>query len=126
MKFSRIIFAIAGIWGFLILTPLYFLLDRIGRMDPPPITHSGFYYGFVAVALAWQIAFLIIAADPVRLRPLMIAAMLEKFGYAATFIALYLQSSLTKGDLALGCIDLVFGMLFLVAYFKVRSPAGIA
>jgi hypothetical protein len=119
MKFSRIVFAIAGIWGFLILTPLYFMFDRIGQMDPPPITHSGFYYGFVAVALAWQIAFFIVASDPVRLRPFMIAAMLEKFGYAATFIALYLQSSLTKGDLVLSFIDLIFGVLFIVAYFKV-------
>lgn len=118
MKFSRIVFAIAGIWGILILTPLYFMFDVIGRQDPPPITHPAFYYGFVAVALAWQVALLIIARDPLRLRPLMIAATLEKFGYGGTFIALYLQSHLTKGDLALGCIDLLLGALFAVAFFK--------
>ena len=121
MRFAKIVFAIAGIWGILILTPLYFIFDLIGRQDPPPITHPAFYYGFVAVALAWQIAFLIIARDPVRLRPLMVAAVLEKFGYGGTFIVLYLQSRLTRGDLALGCIDLLFGVLFVAAFFKTQT-----
>ena len=121
MRFAKIVFAIAGIWGILILTPLYFIFDLIGRQDPPPITHPAFYYGFVAVALAWQIAFLIIARDPVRLRPLIVAAVLEKFGYGGTFIVLYLQSRLTRGDLALGCIDLLFGVLFVTAFFKTQT-----
>jgi hypothetical protein len=121
MKFAKIVFAIAGIWGILILTPLYFIFDLIGRQDPPPVTHPAFYYGFVAVALVWQIAFLIIARDPLRLRPLMVAAILEKFGYGGTFIVLYLRSRLTKGDLALGCIDLLFGVLFVAAFFKTKT-----
>jgi len=121
LRFAKIVFAIAGIWGILILTPLYFIFDLIGRQDPPPITHPAFYYGFVAVALAWQIAFLIIARDPVRLRPLIVAAVLEKFGYGGTFIVLYLQSRLTRGDLALGCIDLLFGVLFVTAFFKTQT-----
>jgi hypothetical protein len=118
MKFARIIFWIAGIWGVLVLTPLYFMFDLIGRQDPPPITHPAFYYGFVSVGLAFQIAFIVIARDPVRLRPMMIPSVIEKFGYGATFVVLYLQHRLTPGDLALGCIDLLFGVLFLAAFFK--------
>ena len=57
MKFAKIIFWIAGTYGLVIITPLYFLANRIGQQDPPPITHPGFYYGFVGVAIAWQIAF---------------------------------------------------------------------
>jgi hypothetical protein len=121
MKFAKITFYIAGIWGILILTPLYFMFDLIGRQDPPPITHPAFYYGFVAVALVWQIAFLIIARDPLRLRPLIVAAILEKFGYGGTFLVLYLQGRLTKGDLALGCIDLLFGVLFIAALFNTQT-----
>jgi hypothetical protein len=120
MKFSRIVFAFAGIWGILVLAPLYFIFDLIGRQDPPPITHPGFYYGFVSVGLAWQVAFLIIARDPVRLRPLIVASILEKIGGGGTFVVLYLQSRLTKGDLGLGCIDLLFAVLFAVAYFKTQ------
>jgi hypothetical protein len=118
MKFSRIVFAIAGIWGILVLAPLYFIFDLIGRQDPPPITHPGFYYGFVSVGLAWQITFLIIARDPLRLRPLIVASILEKLGGGGTFVVLYLQGRLTKGDLGLGCIDLLFAVLFSVAFFK--------
>jgi hypothetical protein len=54
MKFAKIVFWGAGIWGVLVLTPLYFMYDLIGRQEPPPITHPGFYYGFAGVALAWQ------------------------------------------------------------------------
>jgi type IV secretory pathway VirB3-like protein len=38
MKFSKIIFWIAAIWGLLILTPLYFMFNAIARQDPPPQT----------------------------------------------------------------------------------------
>jgi hypothetical protein len=56
MKFAKIVFRIAAIWGFLIVAPLYFIFDLIGKKDPPPITHPAFYYGFVGVALVWQVA----------------------------------------------------------------------
>ncbi|MFZ0418406.1 MAG: hypothetical protein WAM04_09880 [Candidatus Sulfotelmatobacter sp.] len=118
MKFARIVFWIAAIWGVLVLTPLYFMFDLIGRNDPPPITHPGFYYGFVSVGLAFQVAFIVIARDPVRLRPMMIPSVLEKFGYGATLLVLYLQNRLHPQDLALGGIDLLFGVLFLAAFFR--------
>jgi hypothetical protein len=118
MKFAKIVFWIAGVWGVMILAPLYFIFDMIGRNDPPPITHPAFYYGFVSVGLAIQIVFFVIARDPVRLRPMMIPSVLEKFGYGATLIALYLQHRLHPQDLALGGVDILFGALFLAAFFK--------
>jgi len=51
MKFAKIIFRVAGIWGVLTLTPLYFMFNLIGQKDPPPITHPAFFYGFVGAAL---------------------------------------------------------------------------
>ena len=68
MKFAKIVFRIAAIWGVLVLTPLYFMFNLIGRNDPPPITHPAFFYGFIGAGLAWQIAFFIIATDPARYR----------------------------------------------------------
>jgi hypothetical protein len=118
MKFAKVVFWIASIWGVVILTPLYFIFDMIGRNDPPPITHPAFYYGFVSVGLAFQAAFFVIALDPVRLRPMMIPSVLEKFGYGATLLVLYLQNRLHPQDLALGGIDVLFGLLFLAAFFK--------
>src|ERR1700685_1911605 len=118
MKFAKIVFLIAAIWGVLILSPLYFMFDMIGRQDPPPITHPAFYYGFISVGLAFQVAFIVIARDPVRLRPMMIPSVIEKFGYGATLLALYLQNRLHPQDLALGGVDVLFGVLFLAAYVK--------
>jgi len=121
MKFAKVIFWIAGIWGILVLAPLYFMFDVIGRQDPPAITHPGFYYGFISVGLAFQIAFIVIARDPLRLRPMMIPAVLEKFGYGATLLVLYLQQRLHASDLFLGAVDILFGALFLLAFFRTSA-----
>jgi len=51
MKFAKVVFWIAGMWGVLVLTPLYFIFDMIGRNDPPPITHPAFY--MASPALDW-------------------------------------------------------------------------
>jgi hypothetical protein len=118
MKFAKIVFWSAGIWGVLVLTPLYFIFDLIGQKDPPPITHPAFFYGFVGAGLAWQIAFFIIATDPVRYRPLMIPSVLEKFSYGIAVVILVAQSRMHVSDLAFGGNDLLLGILFIIAYFK--------
>jgi hypothetical protein len=121
MKFAKIVFWVAGIWGFLVLTPLYFMFDLIGRNDPPPITHPGFFYGFVGVSLVWQVAFIIIATDPVRYRPLMIPSVLEKVSYGAAVIVLVLQDRMHKSDMIFAGADLLLGVLFLIACFMTRA-----
>ncbi|HKM82036.1 MAG TPA: hypothetical protein VJY15_13870 [Candidatus Acidoferrum sp.] len=121
MKFAKVVFWVAGIWGVVVLAPLFFMFDLIGRKDPPAITHPGFFYGFAAVGLAWQIAFLFIARDPIRFRPLMIPSMVEKFGYGITVVVLVLQAKMHASDLAFAGTDLFLGVLFVVAYL--RTPA---
>ena len=123
MKFAKIVFRIAGIWGFLIITPLYFIFDVIGKKDPPPVTHPAFYYGFVGVALVWQFAFLIIASDPVRFRPLMIAAILEKLVYTIPVIILVSQKRMHPNDLVFAGIDLFLCVLFVMAYLRTPRAA---
>jgi hypothetical protein len=118
MKIAKIVFTVAGVWGLLILPPMYFMFDRIGQEYPPPITHPDLYYGFLAVTLAWQVAFLIISRDPARYRPLIVAAMLEKFGYVVTMVVLYLQGQLQFGQFAVAIPDLFLGLLFVAAFLK--------
>ena len=120
MKFAKVVFRIAGIWGVLVLTPLYFIFNMIGRQHPPPITHPGFYYGFVAVALAWQAVFVVIAHDPVRFRPMIIPSILEKFGYGVTLIVLYVQHRLHSSDLTFAGADLLLGVLFVIAFLATK------
>jgi hypothetical protein len=121
MKFAKVVFWIAGVYGILVITPLYFLYDTIGRQDPPPITHPGFYYGFAGCALAWQFAFIVIARDPLRFRAMMIPSVFEKFSFAVAQTVLYSQHRLHVSDLLLGCIDGMFGVLFFVSFFR-TSP----
>ena len=124
MKFARIVFWIAGIWGVLVLTPLYFMFDLIGRNDPPVITHPAFFYGFVGAGLAWQIAFFVIATSPARYRPLMIPSVLEKFSYGIAVVILVMQHRMRASDLIFGGVDLLLGLLFVIAYFTTpRRPA---
>ena len=118
MRFAKVVFWIAGIWGLLVITPLYFMFDLIGRQDPAPITHPGFFYGFVGAALAWQIAFLFIARDPVRYRPLMIPSIIEKLSYGGAVVILVLQARMRGSDLVFAGMDLVLGVLFVMAYFR--------
>jgi hypothetical protein len=124
MKFAKVVFWVAGIWGVLVITPLYFIFDLIGRQDPPEITHPGFYYGFAGCALAWQIAFLFIGANPVRLRPMMIPSVVEKFTFGVAVVALVMQGRMHSGDLVFAGTDFTLGVLFVVAWVVTREKGG--
>lgn len=121
MRFAKAVYWVAGIWGVLVITPLYFMFDLIGKRDPPAITHPGFYYGFVGVVLAWQIAFMFIARDPVRLRPMMIPSMVEKFSYGITVVVLVMQRRMHESDLVFAGTDTLLGVLFVMAYVRTRK-----
>jgi hypothetical protein len=101
------------------------MLDIIGRKDPPPITHPAFYYGFVGAGLSWQVAFLIIAKYPVRLRYVMIPSVLEKFTYGTAMFALYSQARVHGSDMVFAGVDLLLGVLFVVAFFKTRDESAV-
>jgi hypothetical protein len=116
VTFVRRVFWIAAVYGILVLAPQYFMEERIGRDFPPPITHPEHFYGFVGVALAWQVLFLLIAREPVRYRPAMPVAVLEKLAFGGAAVALYLQGRLAAPVLAAGLIDLVLAALFVAAY----------
>ena len=118
MKFAKWTFLVAGVYGLLALVPQYFLESRTGIDFPPPITHPEYYYGFIGVAVAWQIAFLIISRDPKRYRPLMIAAVVEKYTYVVAVLVLFGQGRVGVAVLVTALIDLVLGTLFVIAFKK--------
>jgi len=118
--FARRVFRIAGIYGILVLAPQFFMEARIGRDFPPPITHPEQFYGFIGIALAWQVLFLMIAKDPVRYRGAMLAAILEKLAFGIPCLVLYSQGRLALAILVPGLVDLVLAALFFASY---RSTA---
>ena len=121
MKFARNVFLVAGIWGVVVMTTMYFLFDVVNRQYPPPITHPDFYYGFVSITWAWQIVFLVISTDPVRYRPIMAAALVEKFGYIATLGVLYVKGQIQFGQFAVVAPDCILGLFFVAAFLKTRG-----
>ena len=118
MKFARVVFIGAGVWGVAVLSPLYWLLDITGRRYAPPLDYPQFFFGFVSVAMAWQVAFLIIGSNPVRFRALMIPAILEKLGFVSTLAVLYAQSRIPAVDAQAAVPDLLLCVLFVAALVK--------
>lgn len=123
MRFAKIVFRVAGIYGILVLTPIFFMEDTIARQAPPAITHPDYFYGFLGTALAWQVLFLVLSTDPLRYRAMILPCILEKLAYAVPVLILYAQHRLLVSVLAIGSIDWVFAFLFLAAYFKTK-PAS--
>lgn len=122
MKFARIVFIAAGMWGIVVLTPLYFLVDVTGRQYASPTDYPQFFYGFLSVAIAWQIAFLVIGSSPERFRLLMIPAIVEKLGYVGTLVVLHSRGRISAMDASPAWPDLLLGILFIVAFAK--TPAS--
>lgn len=122
--FASRIFWIAALYGFIAIIPQFFLEDKTGRDFPPAITHPEFFYGFLGVALAWQVAFVLIARDPIRYRLMMIPSAMEKLAFGIAAVMLYATGRAGWMPLAAGIVDLVFSSLFLIAYGKTPKKAG--
>jgi hypothetical protein len=122
MKFARAVFLIAGIYGLLILAPIYFMEKAIGQQTPPAITHPEYFYGFLGAGLAWQVSFLVVSTDPARYRAMILPSVLEKVSYGIALVVLFSQHRLPLSVLAIGSMDWIFAFLFLAAYFKTKSP----
>ena len=116
MNSARRLFLVAGIYGLLVILPQFFMEARVGRDYPPAITHAEYFYGFLGVAAAWQVAFLIIASDPLRHRLMMIPSALEKFSFAGAVGVLYWQGRVPGAMAGFAAVDFVLGVLFLVAF----------
>jgi hypothetical protein len=121
VTFARRLFMVAAIYGIVGLVPQYFMEGKLGRDFPPAITHPEHFYGFLGVALAWQLFFLILAGDPVRYRMAMLPSAFEKTSFAIATIVLYLQGRAAAMVAAAGAVDLVFAILFVVAFRRTAT-----
>jgi hypothetical protein len=108
----------AGIYGIVVLLPFLLGPARFAQSNPPPVTHPELFYGFAGVALAWQVAFLIISRDPVRYRPLMIPCMLEKFIFGIATVALFMAGDTSAQMFGAAVIDLILGAFFVLSWFR--------
>lgn len=118
MKFARWTFLIAGVYGLVVLVPQYFV--EMGGTTVAGLPE--FFYGFLGVAAAFQIVFIIISTDPRRYRLMILPSIVEKFSFAAA-VAILAYSGRTSGAVLIGAaLDLLLGVLFTASWFK-TAPA---
>ena len=122
MKFAKIVFLVAGIYGLVVIAPLFFMEGYTSATQPPAITHPEYYYGFAGVALAWQVLFLVLSRDPLRYRPMMLVAVLEKVSGLVLILLVLLHRS--PPTMLIGIVDVPLGILFLISYIR-TAPARI-
>jgi hypothetical protein len=119
MRLAKWIFLAAGVLGLLSTVPLLFAESMMGVKQPE------FYYGFVCLAICWQILYLFLCSDPVRYRPIIIPAFLAKGSGTIALSWLYLLGRVTAQWIALGAAEGVLAVLFIVAYWSTRSESNV-
>ena len=124
MRFAKVVFLVAGVYGLIVMAPQYFLEAKNGRDFPPAINHPEFYYGFIGIGVAWQVLFIFLSRDPVRYRPMMIPSMLEKVSFFIAAVVLYLQQRIATMTLGLATVDAVLLVLFVISYLKTKESSA--
>lgn len=105
---AKWIFRVAGVWGLLVITPLFFA-------DTTQMAQPVYYLGFAGIAFVFQILFLVISTDPVRYRPIMPVCVLEKLS-TLPFIYLYLVGRGEEQFFFGGIVDQVLAVAFIAAF----------
>jgi hypothetical protein len=120
MRFATWVFRIAGIYGVLLIAPMY-LLEPVFVAQGQPLTHPEHFYGFVGITLAFQLLFLAISRDIARFRPLIPVCIFEKLVFPAAVIPLWLGGR-TPGIVAVfSGVDLVLAVLFALSWMRTRA-----
>jgi hypothetical protein len=120
MKVARWIFAIAAIYGLIVLLPLFFVEPWL----VPAPSRPEDYYGFLGAASVMQLLYLAIARDPLRYRPLMPLGMLSKLSFFVPVAILRAQGRTSDVAMIFAAIDLSIAAAFAYAWLKLRESSG--
>lgn len=115
VKASRRIYTIAGIYGLIVLLPLYFGERAIAAMGQP-LTRPEYYYGFIGAACSFQLVYLMIGHDPVRFRPLMPLTPIAKWSFTIPVAILFCAGRTDLFVMIMASIDAMIGLAFLWAW----------
>jgi hypothetical protein len=117
VRAARLIFGAAGVYGLLVLLPLFFAEPWLA----PRPTRPEDYYGFLGAAAVMQLVYLTIARDPQRFRPLMPVGALAKLLFFGTILTLWLQGRAAGPAMIFGSVDGLIGLAFLYAWARLRD-----
>lgn len=120
-RFAQRVFRYAGIYGLIVLLPQYLIELGVGPSISLPIQRPEHFYGFIGLAVVWQIVFLMIASDVRRFRPLMVPAILEKLVFGIPVLLLFATGRVGTDVLVFGAIDLLLAVLFVLAFRSTKT-----
>lgn len=123
MSFAKWVFTLGGLFGLLMITPLFFLEDRMVALGGGPLSHPENYYGFLAVTFAWQLVYLVIGRNPAPYRPIMLLGALGKVMFAGLCWWLVAGGRVDVRVALLASPDLLLAALFVAAWFRTRPVA---
>jgi hypothetical protein len=127
MRFAKYTFLTAGVYGLLALLPMYLMESRYGADNPPAITHPEFYYGFIGIAVAFQLVFIVISRDPIKYKALIFPSIVEKFSFVIAVAALIVAGRVSGQIIVGAAIDGILGVLFTIAQFRLsQTESGIS
>lgn len=121
-RWVRRIFLAAGIYGLIVLLPLYGTEPMLVHLGRPPLDHPEYFYGFIGAASVMQILYLIIARDPRRYRPMMLVGIFGKLGYGVPVVSLFALGRIDALTFWISMPDLVWAALFAFAWRMTRDP----
>ena len=123
VRLARRVFAVAGIYGLIVLLPLYFAEPLLAARAP--VNHPEYFYGFIGAASVFQLVYLTIARDPVRFRPLMPLAVLAKLNFFVAVVILVALGRTNIWAMALVSVDLLLGLAFAFVWLRLAAEPGI-
>ena len=116
MKIARWIFLAAGVLGLVPLAPIFYELARGGQdMLPDGGSMGLFIYIFLALYTFWQIFYLILAANPMRFRPMIILAFFVCAVTPFNTLWLYFYGMVVWQGIII--VSLAFALLFLGSFW---------
>lgn len=110
MRFARWSFRCAGIYGLLVLLPLYAQAPLNGA--------SLWMFGFAGAAGATQLAYLLIGSDPLRYRMVIPIGIVSKLSFFTPVALLYERGEVAGMMLGFALADLALALLFAVNFFR--------
>jgi len=120
MTFAKWVFTLGGLFGLIMITPLFFLEGEMARMSGAPLSQPENYYGFVGVTFAWQLVYLVIGRNPAPYRPIMLLGALGKLIFFTACWTLAVQGRTPVFTAVIASPDALLAVLFVVAWFKTR------
>lgn len=113
MRFARWSFLIAAIYGLIATLSLYF--------RAPLTAETQWLFVFAGAAAATQLAYLLIASDPLRYRMVIPVGIASKLSFALPIAILYARGQVPASAFAFGLLDLALAALFAVNFVRLRT-----